>query len=202
MPAFGLPILDEHGLRRHVRAADGGLGYEHVVVEDEDGGALALANVPAESPPAGEFPFLDEFGGEHLISYEVVDASGDGPALTLRCYIGSHVTARYRMIQIGDHSLVQFDIFDRDPEGVERPVDLSTALVLEGKFRRADHSLITRPGIAATPSGSAVANRLAVQLEGGDVNGAGEWLMQARVVLADGREFHGQVRRVVVAANV
>jgi hypothetical protein len=74
--------------------------------------------------------------------------------------------------------------------------------VLEVQCRRADLSTLTRTAVATTPTGGAFPSRVECQLQPGDVQSAGDWLIQARVVLAGGREFKSDVRRVIVAANV
>lgn len=196
MVLYALPVYDENGVKQQILLQDGTLGYPHVIVEDELGNLVEIPNVPPEAPPVGQFPVLDENGDEVLIPFEILAATGPGPALRLLCYVGLRVTDRLRMVQLGDQSRVEFDLIDD-----AGPIDLTGALLLEGKFRRPDNSLLTITGTSSIPTGGTVPSRLTAQFDSGDVNGFGEWLMQAHVILANGREFHGEVRRVLVESN-
>ena len=197
MPTFGLPVFDELGVKRLVPLVDGSLGYPHVVVLDELGASIEIPNQPPEAPPVGRFPVLDESGAVHLVAFEVVDATGPGVRVRLTAYVGRRVTDRWRAMQLGDHSLLEFDLFD-----AAGPIDLTGATLLEVQCRRADQTTLTRPGVATTPAGATVPYRLECQLQAGDVQSIGDWLMNAHVILSGGREFRSEVRRVTVAANV
>jgi len=189
---FALGFLDETGATRQAIAQPTTLGYLSLIFLDEAGAPVETANSPGESPPDGESIWQDEFGNVFLVPYSVLGATGVGPLLSLPSFVGTTINKRWRMAQLGDTPLIGFPL--RDANG---PIDLTGALLLEGHFRRPDHSLLVKNGSAPDP----INGQLEVQLDSGDVNGAGEWLMQAHVVLANGREFSGEVLRVKVELN-
>lgn len=173
------------------------LGYPHVQVDDGTGTLIDIPNVPPAAPPVGRFPVDDGQGGTLLIDFTVLQATGEGPGVSFLAYVGSRINDRWRMVQLGDHSLIQFDLFDDDG-----PIDLNNALLLEVDCRRADRTTLTKTGTSEIPPGGTVESRLVAQLDAGDVQSFGEWLMQAHVILSGGREFRSQVRRVPGEANV
>lgn len=197
MPTYGLPVRRANGAKVRVRALDGGLGYEHLRIRDAEGVQWNIASVPAQSPPVGKFPITDASAGEWLLAFEVIAATGDGPALLFRAWMSTRITERTKAMQLGDQPRLVFDMFDD-----LGPLDLANAQLLEVVCRRADKSEITKPGTASTPSGGAVANRLTAQLDVDEVNSAGDWLIQSHAILEDGREFWSTIRRVAVLHNV
>lgn len=197
MPTYALPVFDESGVKVLVPLVDGSLGYPHVVVLDESGASVEIPNNPPEAPPVGMFPVFDELGVVHRIAFEVVSATGDGASVRIRAYVGRRVTERWRTMQIGDHTKIEFDLFD-----AAGPLDLTGTALLEVELRRADGTKITRAAVAVTPTGSTVPSRLECQLQAGDVQSIGDWLAQAHVVWSGGREFRSEVWRLQVAANV
>lgn len=197
MTLYALPLLDENGATVLVPAQLGTLGYPHAVFLDELGAPIEIPNVPPEAPPVGKFPMLDELGAQILVPWVPIDAAGEGPVLLLTGYVGRRVSDRWRMVQLGDHSRIEFDLFDD-----AGPLDLTGAALLEVVCRRADRSTLTRTATAETPPGGTVPNRVVAQLTTGDVQSFGDWLMQAHVILAGGRELRSEVRRVPVLANV
>lgn len=198
MVTYALPVLDENGAQILVPLTTDPLGYPHVFYLDENDQPVHVPNVPPEAPPVGKHPVFDENGVQiGLVAFVVVDATGEGPSVLLDAYLGRRVTDRWRMVQLGDHSRIEFELFDDNG-----PVDLTGAGVLEVICRRADRSVLTRTATSETPAGGTVPSRVVAQLTTGDVQSFGEWLMQARVVLAGGREFRSAVRRVMVEPNV
>lgn len=197
MTLYALPLRDENGDTVLVPAQFGSFGYPHAVWLDENGDPIEIPNVPPEAPPVGKFPMLDEFGAQILVPWVPIDASGEGPVLLLAAYVGRSVSDRWRMVQLGDHSRIEFDLFDD-----AGPLDLTGASLLEVVCRRADRSILTRTATAETPAGGTVPNRVVAQLTTGDVQSFGEWLMQAHVILPGGRELRSEVRRVPVQPNV
>lgn len=194
MVQYALPVINDQGVKILVPLQNGTLGYPHVIMLDDLGNQVELPNVPPEAPPVGRFPVIDALGAvAALISFEVLNAVGNGPAVLLRAYLGSRITERWRMVQMNDQSRIEFELFDD-----KGPIDLTGALTLEVKCQRADHSFLTKAASSAEPT----TGKMSAQLDSGDVNGFGEWLMQAHVILAGGREFYSTLRRVNVEPNV
>lgn len=198
MVLYALPIYDENGAKKQLVLQDGTLGYPHAILQDESGNDVEFPNVPPEAPPTGKFPAYDENGNQVLITFDILQATGYGPAVYLKAYVGTKVTERFRMVQLDDESRVEFDLWDADG-----PIDLTNALTLELECQRADRSLLTKQATAeAGQIDPNVLSLLVAQFDDGDVQSFGDWLMQAHVVLANGREFRSQVRRVPVEPNV
>lgn len=198
MVTYALPVLDVDGSTVIlVPLTSDVLGYAHVFYLDENDEVVHVANVPPAPPPLGKHPTYENGQLIGLTAFVPVDASGEGPSLLLDAYVGRRVTERWRMVQLGDHSRIEFELYDDNG-----PVDLTGALLLEVVCRRADRSVLTRTASMEIPTGGTVPSRVVAQLDTGDVQSFGEWLMQAHVVLSGGHEFRSAVRRVVVEPNV
>lgn len=196
MVTYVLAVTLENGTRVEVPLQDGTLGYPHLVVELEDGSTVEIANDPPLAPPAGRLPYLREDGTQAWIEFE--PAGGivtGGPVVVLAGRLTRTIDFDRRtqpMAQVGDHLVVAIDLRD------DLDVPNLAGATLEIILRRGDGSALVRN---ATEDGT-VPGRIRAQLQAGDVQSAGVWAAQARVVFADATEFRSRPRSFEVLHNL
>lgn len=195
MPTYVLAVRDENGLRVEIPLEDGTLGYPHVVLFDENGASVEIENDPPEAPPVGRFPYLDEFDVLRFIDFEPAGGSVvDGPLVLLLAPITRTLdfSRRTNMAQLGDTLLVALDLRD------DLTVPNLTGTTLELVFRRGDGSALVR----SASESLTVPGRVQAQLQAGDVQSAGDWAVQARVVFPNATEFRSRPRSFQVLHNL
>lgn len=195
MVSYALAVPNAQGGTTYYPLTLGTFGYPHLIVD-----GVEIANEPPESPPVGKLPVLAADGVTVvLVAFVVIDATGDGPLFVLESYLGTTINERWRKMQLNDQSRVGLSM--RDANG---PVDLTNAILLEVVCRRADRSTLTKAAQSAVAPNSGVnyPSMVVAQFDDGDVQSYGEWTLQAHVILANGREFYGEVLRVEVKSNV
>lgn len=79
--SYVLTVYDETGVAHEVPLVDFVAGYEGLGVYDELYGSLEtlpheIESVPAEAPPSGDLPVLDESDSQHLIAFSLAGVTG------------------------------------------------------------------------------------------------------------------------------
>lgn len=193
--AYVLPITLEDGTPVEVPLQLGTLGYPHVILRDEDGNVVEIPNDPPEAPPTGRFRILLEDGSETWLDFAPGGAIiTGGPLVLLTSRISTTVDFERAMpptLQLGDAAVLAIQL-----QGLQ-PGDL-TGATLEIVLRRGDGSALVK-GASEDPS---TANRVLTQLQAADVQSAGEWVAQAKVVLASGAAFKSTPKVFEVKHNL
>lgn len=71
-----LPVYDTNGTMQEVELSTLSGGYTGVAVLDTSGTSHEIDSDPAQNPPDGEFPVLDTNGTQHLIAFQLAEATG------------------------------------------------------------------------------------------------------------------------------
>lgn len=197
---YVLRVNDENGVPRDLPLEDGvlgTLGYLHVVLYDQGVAVEDIPNVPPVDPPVGQFPGADENGVQVLIPFVPQQVTG-GAVIELVSWVTTFVdfSWRYSVGQFGDTIVVEVQLVQRNGR---TPLDVSGASVRQIIFRRPDKTALVKD---AVNSNTGADGKIRYQFQPGELDYAGTWEAQGRVILANGAEYHGRVQTFAVLHNL